>query len=124
MAALHGEGNFWRTFNLVSKREDMLAADLGDLRKIWDAMHGGEFGNSWTMAREERFNYLVEDEVFHKYNGNREWQRLVQVLDLSEKEWNEYNGDNEEYSESDEDGESLLGDISFEAALNLEENQG
>ena len=62
--------------------------------------------------------------MFHKSNGNREWQRLAKVLDLSEKEWNEYNGDNEEYSESEEDGESLLGDISFEAALNLEENQG
>ena len=29
-----------------------------------------------------------------------------------------------EDDESEEDGESLLGDISFEAALNLEENQG
>ena len=98
----------------------MLAADRGDLRKIWDAMHGGEFGNSWTMTREERFNYLVEDEVFHKSNGNREWQRLAKVLDLSEKEWDEYQGEDDE---SEEDGESLFGDYSLDD-LTLEENRG
>merc|ERR1711934_1262434 len=123
VAELHGDGDAWRTFNLISKRDDMLGADRGDLRKIWDAMHGGEWGNTWTMTREERFNYLVEDEVFHKSNGNREWQRLVQVLDLSEEEWDEYKGeDDSEYSKSEDDGESLFGDSSFEADLNLEDN--
>jgi len=123
VAELHGDGDAWRTFNLISKRDDMLGADKGDLRKIWDAMHGGEWGNTWTMTREERFDYLVEDEVFHKSNGNREWQRFVQVLDLSEEEWDEYKGEDEsEYSESEDDGESLFGDSSFEADLNLEDN--
>ena len=127
VAELHGEGDAWRTFNIVAQRDDMLGADRGDLRKIWDAMHGGEFGNSWTVTREERFNYFREDERFDKLEGDREWGRLVKVLDMSEKEWEEYRGeDDSEYSESDEeDGEFPFGDSSFEAELvNLEKNQG
>ena len=109
------------------RQDNMLGADRGDLRKIWDAMHGGEFGNSWTVTREERFNYFREDERFDKLEGDREWGRLVKVLDMSEKEWEEYRGeDDSEYSESDEeDGEFPFGDSSFEAELvNLEKNQG
>ena len=97
----------------------MLAADRDDLRKIWDAMHGGEFRNSWRVTRE--FNYLGENEVFLKSSNNREWGRLVKVLDMSEEEWNEYKGDDNSESE---DGESLFGDSSFEAEENLEGNQG
>ena len=97
----------------------MLAADRGDLRKIWDAMHGGEFSNSWRVTRE--FNYLGVNEVFLKSSNNREWRRLVKVLNMSEEEWNEYKGDDNSESE---DGESLFGDSSFEAEENLEGNQG
>ena len=125
VAELHGDGGFWRTFNLVSKRDDMLGADRGDLRKIWDGMHGGEFGNSWTVTREERFNYFVEDEQFHKSCGNREWLRLLQVLDLSEKEWDEYRGeDGSEYSESEEEEDGGDSSFDFEVEVNLENNQG
>ena len=49
------------------------------------------------------------------------------MLDMSEKEWEEYRGeDDSEYSESEEeDGEFPFGDSSFEAELvNLEKNQG
>ena len=116
MAELHEKGD---GFNLVSKRDDMLAADRDDLRKIWDAMHGGEFRNSWRVTRE--FNYLGVNEVFLKSSNNREWGRLVKVLDMSEEEWNEYKGDDDSESE---DEESLFGDSSFEAEENLESNQG
>ena len=120
MAELHEKGDVWRTFNLVSKRDDMLTADRDDLRKIWDAMHGGELSsNSWRVKRE--FNHLVDFEEFRKSSGNREWGRLVKVLDMSEEEWNEYKGDDDSESE---DGESLFGDSSFEAEENLEGNQG
>ena len=127
VAELHGDGEAWcRTFNLVSKRDHMLGADRGDLRKIWDAMHGGEFPNSWTVTREERFN----NERFDRSgqfdtSGNREWRRLVKVLNMSEKEWEEYKGqDDSEYSESEEeDGRSLFGDSSSEPEETLENNQ-
>ena len=36
------DGNTWRTFNTVADRGDMLEADWGDLKRIWNAMHGGE----------------------------------------------------------------------------------
>ena len=118
MAALHGEGNFWRTFNLVSKRGDMLAADRGDLRKIWDAMGGGlvggEFANSWRVKREDGRPPIHE--IFSKSDSNREWRRLVKVLDMSKKQWDEYKGE-DEYSESEEEE----GESSFESE---ESNQG
>ena len=123
VAELHGKADFWRTFNLISKREHMLGADRGDLRKIWDAMHGHwEWPNTWTVTRGEEFDYFGRDESFAKSCGNKEWGRLVKVLNMSEKEWEEYTGEDE--SEDDEDGESLLGDSSFEAEENLESNQG
>ena len=118
MAELHGDGPSWRTFNPVSKRDDMLAADRDDLRKIWDAMHGGELSsNSWRVKRD----YLDDYEEFYKSSGNREWGRLVKVLNMSQEEWNEYKGDDNSESE---DGESLFGDSSFEAEENMEGNQG
>ena len=46
---LHGDGNTWRIFNTVADRGDMLEADQGDLKKIWD---------------EERRNFFVDDEQF------------------------------------------------------------
>ena len=117
VAELHGEGDDWtRTFDLVSWRGDMLAADRGDLRKIWDAMGNGEFGNSWSVRREKQFNYFAESEEFQKFHDNDdEWGRLVTVLDMSKKQWDEYIGeDNSEYSENEEeDGES-----SFESEEN------
>ena len=118
MAELHGDGASWRTFNPVSKRDDMLAADRDDLRKIWDAMHSGEFSsNSWRVKRD----YFDDYEEFRKSSGNREWGRLVKVLNMSQEEWKEYKGDDNSESE---DGESLFGDSSFEAEENLEGNQG
>ena len=101
----------------------MLGADRGDLRKIWDAMHI-HWHSQLLTSRGEFPDYLGRDKNFAKSCGNNEWGRLIKVVDMSQKEWDEYNGEDEEYSESEEDGESLLGDISFEAALNLEENQG
>ena len=116
LAELHGEGDDWtRTFDLVSKRDDMLAADRGDLRKIWDAMGSGEFGNSWAVTRGTRAsNFFCKK--FHKSNNNIEWTRLVEVLDMSEKQWDEYKSeDDSEYSETEEeDRESLSGDSSYE----------
>ena len=41
-------------------------------------------------------------------------QQRVKVLDISQKEWEDYKGE-------DEDGDSLLGDASFEAEMS---NQG
>ena len=127
VAELHGDGEAWcRTFNLVSKRDHMLGADRGDLRKIWDAMHGGEFPNSWTVTREERFNERFDRSGRFDTSGNREWRRLVKVLNMSEKEWEEYKGQDDftEYSESDEeDGGSLFGDSSSEPEENLENDQ-
>ena len=40
--AAYGNVNTWRTFNMVADRGDMLEADQGDLKKIWDALYGGE----------------------------------------------------------------------------------
>ena len=116
VAELHGEGDLWRTFNLVSKRGDMLAADRGDLRKIWDAMGGvgGEFANSWRVKREDGRPPIHE--IFSKSDSNREWRRLVKVLDMSKKQWDEYKGE-DEYSESEEEE----GESSFESE---ESNQG
>ena len=86
-------------------------------------MHGHwEWPNSWTVTRGESPDFFGRDANFTKSCGNKEWGRLVKVLDMSEKEWEEYTGENE--SEDDEDGESLLGDSSFEAEENLESNQG
>ena len=114
VAVLHVKGNAWRTFNLICKRDHMLRADRGDLRKIWDAMHGHwDFPNSWTVTRWESPEYLGRDENFSKSCGNKEWGRLIKVLDMSQKEWDEYNG--EEESQDEDEDESLLGDSSFEA---------
>ena len=80
---------------------DMLAADRGDLRKIWDAMFGdGEFANSWRVKREPWRPPIHE--IFSKSDSNREWRRLIKVLDMSKKQWDEYKGE-EEYSESEEE---------------------
>ena len=42
VAELHGDGDTWRTFHTVANRGDMLEADWGNLKKMWDALHGGE----------------------------------------------------------------------------------
>ena len=39
VAELPGNGDTCRTFNMVADRGDMLEADRGDLKKIWDALH-------------------------------------------------------------------------------------
>ena len=123
VAELHGDGDVWtRTFNLVSERGDMLAADRGDLRKIWDAMFGdGEFANSWRVKREPWRPPIHE--IFSKSDSNREWRRLIKVLDMSKKQWDEYKGE-EEYSESEEEyseGEEEGREYSSESE---ESNQG
>ena len=42
VAELHGDGDTRRTFKMVADRGDMLEADHGDLKKIWEALHGGK----------------------------------------------------------------------------------
>ena len=89
--------------------------------KIWDAMHGGEFGNSWRVRRNEKRKYFVNRVDIQKFNGNTEWGRLVKVLDMSEKQWDEYKDDDDtEYSATEEDE----ADSSFEPEEILEINQG
>ena len=75
VAVLHVKGNAWRTFNPICKRDHMLRADRGDLRKIWDAMHSHwDFPNSWTVTSRGEFpDYLGRDENFAKSCGNKEW---------------------------------------------------
>ena len=83
-------------------------------------MHGDwDWPNSWTVTRGEKYNYFGRDENFAKSCGNKEWGRLAKVLDMSQKEWDEYNG--EEESQDEDEDESLLGDSSFEAE---ESNKG
>ena len=55
-----------------------------------------------------------------KESGNKEWRRLVKVLDMTE-EWDMYNDYCDSESE-EEDWESLSGDSSFEAEENLGED--
>ena len=92
VAELHGSGEDWRTFNVSSRRDHMLQADREDLKKIWKAMHGGEWGNSWCVAlgswNDDRF-FLRDDNdgTFEKAGGNEEWVRLLRVLDMSNEEW-------------------------------------
>ena len=83
-----------RTLNVVSRRDHMLEADREDLRKIWMAMHGGallEPGNWWSVTsywRPDLFSLKNEDDgLFEKAGGDEEWERLLGVLDMSEKEW-------------------------------------
>ena len=92
VAELHGSGEDWRTFNVSARRDHMLQADREDLKKIWKAMHGGEWGNSWCVAlgcwNDDRF-FLRDDNdgTFEKAGGNEEWVRLLRVLDMSNEEW-------------------------------------
>ena len=70
----------------------MLQADREDLKKIWKAMHGGEWGNSWCVAlgswNDDRFVLRDDnDGTFEKAGGNEEWVRLLRVLDMSNEEW-------------------------------------
>ena len=88
VAVLHVKGNAWRTFNLICKRDHMLRADRGDLRKIWDAMH--IYWNSQLLTSRGEFpDYLGRDENCAKSCGNKEWGRLIKVVDMSQKEWDE-----------------------------------
>ena len=75
-------------------------------------------GHSWTVTRGESPDFLGRDANFAKSCGNKEWGRLVKVLNMSQKEWEDYKGEDES---EDEDGDSLLGDASFEAEMS---NQG
>ena len=77
-----------------------------------------EWPNSWTVTRGESPDFFGRDANFTKSCGNKEWGRLVKVLNMSQKEWEDYKGEDES---EDEDGDSLLGDASFEAEMS---NQG
>ena len=101
MAEIHGSGgrtDAWRTFDVTSRRDDMLSADREDLEKIWKAMHGGEsdfiggqWDNSWHVTSYWRDDMFVlrndDDGTFRKGEGSEEWGRLLKVLDMSKKEW-------------------------------------
>ena len=54
---LQGKGNAWRTFNLIC---NMLRADRGYLRKIWDAMHI-HWNSQLLTSRGEFPDYLGRD---------------------------------------------------------------
>ena len=75
----------FETFNVTSTREAMIGAKKEDLRKIWDGM-GRRFmsGNNWLVTRDWSG---LGSEIFHKEEGEKEWERLLEVLDMSKKEW-------------------------------------
>ena len=78
-------------------------------------MHGHwEWPNSWTVTRGQSPDFFGRDANFTKSCGNKEWGGWSR----SQKEWEDYKGEDES---EDEDGESLLGDASFEAEMS---NQG
>ena len=67
----------------------MLGADREDLRKIWDVLWGGMWGNFWQVSNRRRRFYLADrdDGMFHKEEGNEDWDRLIRMLDMSLEEW-------------------------------------
>ena len=137
VADLHERDTEWRTFNVTSRREHMLTADRKDLRKIWDAMWGGMFGNSWFVTSWRRWSFLVneDDGRFYKEEGEEEWERLMEVLDMNQEEWeakfvplhgledrfDEYESSEED--ESSEDDESSEEDESTEEGEEKDEDK-
>ena len=110
VAELYGGGAGWRTFNVICSRQHMLQAEREDLRKIWEAMWEGEWGNYYQVThRSSRFFLADEDDgLFRKEEGD--WDRFMQVLDMSQKDWDDIfmtddwsSVDESEDEESDED---------------------
>ena len=121
VAELHERETNRRTFNVVSRREHMLGADREDLRKIWEAMWGGMWGNKWFVTGwKRRWPVNEDDGMFCKEEGDEEWNRLMEVLDISQEEWDakfvpvqgqheeDESSDKEDSDEEDDDGESPL----------------
>ena len=116
VAELHEVGTDWRTFNVVSRKEHMIGADREDLRKIWDAMFGGMWGNSWWVTSRSRWSILVDEDDgrFWKEEGEEDWDRLMEVLDMSREEWDAkfvpvHGFDMEEESSEEEESEDENG---------------
>ena len=93
----------------------MLGADREDLRKIWEAM----WGRMWYVTS-LRILLDEDDGMFCKEEGDEEWNRLMEVLDISQEEWDakfvpvqgqheeDESSDKEDSDEEDDDGESPL----------------
>ena len=115
VAELHERETDRRTFHVISRREHMLAADREDLRKIWEAM----WGRMWYVTS-LRILLDEDDGMFCKEEGDEEWNRLMEVLDISQEEWDakfvpvqgqheeDESSDKEDSDEEDDDGESPL----------------
>ena len=100
-------------FHVFSTREAMTNGDREDLRVIWDSMVGADadtadgIGGTWEMeSLPDPIGVLLL-----KAEGEEEWERLEQILDMTAEEWEaelqEVNQDDEELNLEEDDEEQL-----------------
>ena len=47
------------------------------------------WGNSWFVSSWRRWSFLVDEDAgrFCKEEGEEDWERMMEVLDMNQEEW-------------------------------------
>ena len=87
--------------DVSAHRDEMLAADRGDLRAIWDALGGGVGAGTW-FVRDRDWHIVSQFVTVEKEEG---WAALEHVLDVSYEAFREMVLAIDEEEEEDDDNE-------------------